>query len=223
MSDPETTWQRARSPEQIAERRADILRAAGELIDEGGLDSAGLNAIARRVGLSKANLYRYFESREAILLDLTLAAFHSWCDQVIQELSDLAGGTRVSIETVASTLAKRYAQRPRLGILVHALPGIIEHNISLETAIDFKANAFEQLQQIAKRLSDILPELSEPNATQFLWLWSTAASGAWPHCHPHPIIQQAINHLGMEAMAKGYEETIHQFAVSLLREQINHG
>ena len=42
-----------------------------------GLDGTGLNAIAREAGLSKPNLYVYFESREAILLRLLLKGIRS--------------------------------------------------------------------------------------------------------------------------------------------------
>ena len=224
MAEQKTKWQRARSPEQVAERRADILQAAGDLIDESGLDAAGLNAIARRVGLSKPNLYRYFESREAILLQLALDAFCAWSDRVGQELGGSADRTdQQTIESIARILARTCARQPRLGLLMNALPGIIEHNISLETAIEFKAKAFGLFQQTAGQLAGVLPGLSELNAANFLWLWSIAACGAWPHCHPNPIIEQAMKHLGMDAMLQPYEETIYALAVPLLRDAINQG
>ena len=222
MAESEATWQRARSPEQVAERRAAILQAAGELIDEGGLDAAGLNAIARRVGLSKPNLYRYFETREAILLELALDAFCAWSDQVGQELGGSADGAdQQTIESVARVLARTCARQPRLGLLMNALPGIIEHNISLDTAIAFKAKAYALFNQTAEQLAGVLPGLGQTNAGDFLWLWSMAACGSWPHCHPNPIIEQAMKHLGMDAMMQTYEDTIYRFAVPLLREQMD--
>ena len=61
-------FERARQPEQKELRREAILEAATELLAEKGLHDISLSAIARRAKLSKANLYRYFESREAIFL-----------------------------------------------------------------------------------------------------------------------------------------------------------
>ena len=224
MTDPSTTWQRARRPEQIAERRADILRAAAHLIDEGGIETTGLNAIARQAGLSKANLYRYFESREAILLDLTLDAFREWCEQVIRDLQDVSRDpAAATVESISHTLARRNAEQPRLGLLINALPGIIEHNISLETAIAFKGQAFEMFKQIAQTLTQALPGLDSERAMRFLWLWSIASSGAWPHCHPHPTIIEAMQHLGMASMQQSYQQTIEAFAVALLRDQLDDG
>ncbi|HEU0222902.1 MAG TPA: helix-turn-helix domain-containing protein, partial [Paracoccaceae bacterium] len=61
-------FQRARSPEQKAHRRRAILEAAAALLAEGGIEATTLAAIAERAGLVKSNLYRYFESREEILM-----------------------------------------------------------------------------------------------------------------------------------------------------------
>ena len=37
-----------------------------------------LNELSRRVGLAKSNVLRYFESREAILLELFIKAWNEW-------------------------------------------------------------------------------------------------------------------------------------------------
>ena len=84
-------WQRARRPEQKAERRRAILEATLALVDESGVEGATLSEIARRAGLSKANCYRYFESREAILLELTLADSAAWMTDIEGCLAELAG------------------------------------------------------------------------------------------------------------------------------------
>lgn len=217
MIDPDTTWQRARRPEQIAERRSSILAATRELLDEGGLEAAGLNAIARRVGLSKANLYRYFESREAILLELMLDEFRDWCEEVGRALACMKKTGPGQIEPVARLLADQHAARPRLGRLFHALPGIIEHNISLETAIAFKSSALHLLEDLSRRLARVFPEFGEEDAAQFLMHWYMGICGAWAHCHPHPVIEQAMEHLGKAEMMRPYAETIYAMAVPMLR------
>ncbi len=216
MTEPDTSWQRARSPEQIAERRVSILDATGDLLDEGGVEAAGLNAIARQVGLSKANLYRYFESREAILLELLLTEFRRWSDEVASDLDTMDAEHTAPIEWIARRLAARHAARPRLGMLFHALPGIIEHNISLETAIDFKTNALALMEGLSGRLERNIPGLSADSAARFLMHWLMAVCGAWPHCHPHQVINQAMQHLGKADLMQPYEETIYAMAVTML-------
>ena len=80
-------FQRARQPHQKAQRRAHILGVARQMLDQGALDELTLNELARRVGLAKSNVYRYFESRESILLEIFQEDIHEWVDDVVMRLS----------------------------------------------------------------------------------------------------------------------------------------
>ena len=63
-------FQRARSEEQREARRRAILDAAAAMLTEMPLAQVTLNELSRRAGLAKSNVLRYFESREAVLLEL---------------------------------------------------------------------------------------------------------------------------------------------------------
>jgi AcrR family transcriptional regulator len=59
--------------------RAAILAAAGELMIEGGLGAATVEAIADRAGVGKATIYKWWPSRAAVALEgMTLVAADSW-------------------------------------------------------------------------------------------------------------------------------------------------
>lgn len=61
------------------ERRAAILAAAGDLMMEGGLRAATMEAIAARAGVGKATLYKWWPSRGAVALEgFMLRAADSW-------------------------------------------------------------------------------------------------------------------------------------------------
>ena len=47
-----------------------------------------LNELSRRVGLAKSNVLRYFESREAVLLDLLGSEWQEWLAALAGELDD---------------------------------------------------------------------------------------------------------------------------------------
>src|ERR1700732_2693774 len=80
-----TTFQRARSEEQREARRRAILGAAAAMLAEMPVAQVSLNELSRRVGLAKSNVLRYFESREAVLLELLDSIGQDW-------LADLGGG-----------------------------------------------------------------------------------------------------------------------------------
>ena len=73
-----TTFQRARSEEQREVRRRAILDAAAAMLAEMPVAEVTLNELSRRVGLAKSNVLRYFESREAVLLELLDSAWQEW-------------------------------------------------------------------------------------------------------------------------------------------------
>jgi AcrR family transcriptional regulator len=59
--------------------RVAILAAAGELMIEGGLGAATVEAIADRAGVGKATIYKWWPSRAAVALEgMTLVAADSW-------------------------------------------------------------------------------------------------------------------------------------------------
>ncbi|WP_187284462.1 TetR/AcrR family transcriptional regulator [Streptomyces sp. uw30] len=60
-------------------RRAAILAAAGDLMIEGGLRAATMEAIASRAGVGKATVYKWWPSRGAVALEgFMLRAASSW-------------------------------------------------------------------------------------------------------------------------------------------------
>jgi AcrR family transcriptional regulator len=55
--------------------REAILRAAGDLLLEQGPDAVSMDAVAARAGVSKATIYRWWPTKEALTLD---ALYHEW-------------------------------------------------------------------------------------------------------------------------------------------------
>src|SRR5258707_448038 len=83
-----STFQRARSDEQRAERSRAILDTAAAMLAEMPVTEVSLNVLSRRVGLAKSNVLRYFESREAVLLELLNTAGREWLTELSRELDE---------------------------------------------------------------------------------------------------------------------------------------
>jgi AcrR family transcriptional regulator len=54
--------------EQAGERRRQLVRIASELIEEGGVDAVTLPRVTERAGCARTLVYRYFTSREELLV-----------------------------------------------------------------------------------------------------------------------------------------------------------
>ena len=107
-----TTFQRARKPEEIQARRETLLAAAAELFDAEGPLGAGLNAIAARAGFTKSNVYRYFESREEVLLSLFLDEMARLVPALVAAIAATPDG---DLDALARVLTTEFASRKRLG------------------------------------------------------------------------------------------------------------
>ena len=129
-------WKRARSPEQIEQRRADILRSAADLFEAKGIDDVSLTAIACKAKISKANVYRYFESREAIFIEILLGEVEQWVTDLERELAPLAGTD--DVESFVTLLVDESVGRPNMLALMAALPSVLERNVSGEVIRSFK-------------------------------------------------------------------------------------
>lgn len=183
------TFQRARKPEEISIRREAILAAAAELFDEAGPEGTGLNAIAARAGFTKSNVYRYFESREAVLLELFRIDFAG----LVEELeANLARVKRGDIAAVARICAAAFVKRPRACRLLAILAGVLERNISEEAVIALKTEMLGLSSRIAIALHGPLPDLSVDDCGWAGSVVGTFVSGLWPAANPSPMVAAVL-------------------------------
>ena len=66
--------------------RERLLHAARELIEEGGYGAASVAAIAERTGVAAGTLYRHFDSKEDLFVEL----FRAVCDREVQAMREAA-------------------------------------------------------------------------------------------------------------------------------------
>ncbi|MGK3201400.1 TetR family transcriptional regulator [Amycolatopsis sp. MEPSY49] len=182
------TFQRARSAEQREERRRTILDTALAMLDEMPVADVSLNELSRRVGLAKSNVLRYFESREAVLLELLDRALREWLAEVADELAEgvdrkLPAGKRA--ERFSAVVAHSLARRTVLCDLIGAQAGVLEHNVSTDAVVRFKRSALAGLDAMAELMREYVPEVGE-QAASICMLAMILTGGLWTHCRPSP-------------------------------------
>jgi AcrR family transcriptional regulator len=145
-----------------------------------------LNELSRRVGLAKSNVLRYFETREAVLLELLDAAWREWLDGLAAELRGSAPGAAVDerVERVATAIARTLADRPTLCELASASSGVLERNISVPAAATFKRAALANTAALGNLVREVLPELPEPAAQRFAGAAVLVAGSLWAATQP---------------------------------------
>ncbi|MFI6235357.1 TetR family transcriptional regulator [Micromonospora sp. NPDC050784] len=163
------TFQRARSEEQREVRRRAILETTSAMLDEMPVAEVTLNELSRRVGLAKTAVLRYFESREAVLLDLLDDRTTTWLAELDQELAhgvDLNRPAMERAEQTADVLSRSLAAQTVLCDLFGAQGGVLEHNVSVEVVRRHKRAALGNLAVMAGLVRRHLPEIGD-NAELF--------------------------------------------------------
>lgn len=200
-------FQRARQPEQKEQRRADILHAAGEMLAEEGVDGLSLNALARRVGLAKSNVYRYFESREAILIELLFSDWSEWVDELEQTLGKLRA-KKNRVRRVSEIVARSCAERRRMCELISVLSSVLEQNVSEETVRAFKTDALELGLRMATMLHEAIPELSVEQHVELIHLTHALIAGSWAPANPPPVVRKVLEDPELSVLCHDFERDL---------------
>jgi AcrR family transcriptional regulator len=181
------TFQRARSDEQREARRQAILDAAAAMLREMPVADLSLNELSRRVGLAKSNVLRYFESREAVLLELLAHFLTTWLAELEGELDAAidAGGTAPErAEQFAEALSRSLSDRVVLCDLFGAQGGVLEHNVSVEVVMRHKRASLDSLEVMVGLVRRHLPELGD--GAQLICLHALVVAGALSAYCPPP-------------------------------------
>jgi AcrR family transcriptional regulator len=189
-----TTFQRARSEEQREVRRRAILDTAAAMLAEMPVTEVTLNELSRRVGLAKSNVLRYFESREAVLLELLDSAWQEWLAALEADLGAAVDATAPPDrrgDQLAAALAASLAGRPVLCDLLSAQAAVLERNVSTQVAAAYKRAALADVSRLGRLIHRHLGELGEPDAERLAAGAVLVAGALWAHAQPSAAVLAA--------------------------------
>jgi len=208
-------FQRARSPEAKAERRRALLAAAGALLDEGGHEAVTLAAIAERAGVVKSGVYRYFESREEILMRLMAAGLDDMAAEIEGALPRLEGSD--DMEAIAGMTARAFSSRPRMCELAGVLSTVLERNVGEETLLEIKSEMMVAAGRIAAAGARAAPSVPLDGWALACRLVFSLVSGHWPLSHPSENVARVLSRPEFAPIRKDFEADVRQGFAALLR------
>ena len=189
-----TTFQRARSDEQRALRSQAILDTAAAMLEEMPVADLSLNELSRRVGLAKSNVLRYFDSREAVLLELLASSVREWLAHLAAELPSAVGrraGFKRRAEQLATAIAQSLVERPVLCDLMGAQAAVLEHNVSAEAVTRYKLAALADAEASRDSSSTRCPSSSQDDAWRYVVGAWVMTSALWAHARPPEAVLEA--------------------------------
>jgi len=186
MSDPNVSlFVRARSPEQRETRRQAILQAAQRLLDTHPVSDISLRELARVAGLSKTNVTRYFETREAVFFALLNERFGTWIDELPTAVS-------TSTDDLARRVGESLARQPVLCKLWASLGSELERNISASAIVAFKTTHTQQQVRLAEWAVARHRALAMDQAREWVQMLILLVAGLWPFAQPSAAVAEAL-------------------------------
>jgi AcrR family transcriptional regulator len=182
----------------MAARRSAIMTSAREMLAERNVADISLRELSDRVGLAKSNVLRYFDSREAIFLEVLDEEFQAWLTDLATRL-DRPRARKANYANeirVATAVADSLVDRQLLCELLGSMAGVLERNISVDFARDFKARAMGRIAELAQLVAWQLSWLPREFTEFFAEGALTLAAGMYPFSVPTEPVRAAIAELG---------------------------
>ena len=183
----------------MAARRLAIKAVARDMLAEKNVGDISLRELSDRVGLAKSNVLRYFDSREAIFLEVLDEEFEAWLadiDERLERPRPRKPGYANEIR-VATVIADAVVARPLLCELLGSMASVLERNISHGFARDFKARAMQRIAALAQLVNRHLPWLPPEFTAFFAEGALMLTAGAYPFSVPTEPVRAAIAEIGL--------------------------
>jgi TetR/AcrR family transcriptional regulator len=206
---------RARSPEDKAARRQAVLDEAWRLFQRLPWSGLTMAQVARGVGLSKAALYRYFDTKETLFLAVAEAQLRGWLVELGAKLDGLRRPS--SAEQLAGVLCASLAWRPAMARLLALLHVELEHNLAPAEALRFKRALHALLSEFGLQLARAAGLASAEAGLKAALYLHALIIGLWQMSDPPPQVARLLAAGGLEVLRVDFQPALQHGATALLR------
>ncbi|WP_251198266.1 TetR family transcriptional regulator [Anaerotardibacter muris] len=206
-----SNYQRARSPEQKAERMEAIMDATEALFAELSYHEINMGLIAKELGWARSNLYKYASTQEEVFLALHSRASRAYIEDLVNTLE----GRELTNAQFAKVWAQVTARHPEFLRYQDILIAIIESNTSLERLVEFK----QEWGEMVEPLLHVLQKQVGGNELAMRDLYLRLiyqAPGLYDHFHCADRTAEAMRLAGMQPFTGTFEEAYTDFVLMCL-------
>jgi len=137
------------------EKRARILEAAFEVCERRGVAAARMEEVAARAQVSKATLYRFFESKQQLLLAALIAGYDEDLRVTYENVESTADPRRVLDQVLEGLVRVLEASTPSMRVF-YQIWGVVAEDPTSRTQLDefmrsFHAERKRELAQLLRR------------------------------------------------------------------------
>ena len=197
------SWERARSPQQKDAREKEILQVTRDLLFAHPFDKISLSMIAKGLSFTRANLYKYFHSKEEICLALLADEIFRF-GRRFEQLNEAYEGD-ISLESFLDLWVPNLAAEKHMLQLLSMAGNILEKNCSDEILLRAKLTMAMSLQYFQPTLRRFFPSKKEEDYPEMMNILIITANGLYSFCGLSTHQKQLLRANGMEGMIHDFE------------------
>ena len=201
------------TPEQIAQKREEIINACEKLYRTTGFREITLKEIGGITSFSRPTIYNYFETKEEIFLALYKREYDLWNEALSGILNE---DGPLAAEQLADRIAGSLADRPQLLKLLSMNNYDMEANSRKEMLVEFKQSYGKSMDLMRSILKKHCPKMSARDAAGFIYTFYPFMFGIFPYASVTEKQREAMQEAGVEFVYQSIHELVKGCIIRLL-------
>ena len=203
------------TPEQIAQKREEIINACEQLYSAMSFREITLKEIGSITSFSRPTIYNYFETKEEIFLALFKREYDRW-NEDLQSINE--ENERLTKAQLAEKIAQSLAERPQLLKLLSMNNFDMEANSRQEFLTSFKKSYGGSLRRMSRLLTKFCPDMSVSDIQNFIYIFFPFMFGIYPYTEVTEKQRTAMEEAGINYVYQSVYELTYSCLIRLLGE-----
>ena len=201
------------TPEQIAQKRDEIISACEQLYQTMSFREITLKEIGTITSFSRPTIYNYFQTKEEIFLALFQREYDRWNEDLTAILNENAKLTKAELsEKIAASLAGRDQLLKLLSMNNYDM----ESNSRQEMLTAFKQSYGQSMQLMSMLLEKFCPDMSAADIRDFIYTFYPFMFGIYPYTAVTDKQDAAMKEAGIQYVHHTVYELTYSCLIRLL-------
>ncbi len=203
------------TPEQIAQKREEIINACEQLYQTMSFREITLKEIGNITSFSRPTIYNYFETKEEIFLGLFQREYDRWNEDLTAILN---GNEQLTKKELADHIANSLAGREQLLKLLSMNNYDMEANSRQELLNTFKQSYGGSMHRMCMLLEKFCPAMSVTDIQNFIYTFFPFMFGIYPYTAVTEKQKTAMKEAGINYVYQTVYELTYGCLIRLLGE-----
>lgn len=203
------------TPEQIAQKREEIINACEQLYQTMSFREITLKEIGNITSFSRPTIYNYFETKEEIFLALFQREYDRWNEDLT---AILEGHEKLSKAELSDRIAASLAGREQLLKLLSMNNYDMEANSRQELLNTFKQSYGRSMHLVCMLLEKFCPDMSVTDIQNFIYTFFPFMFGIYPYTAVTEKQKVAMKEAGINYVYQTVYELTYSCLIRLLGE-----